>query len=101
MKHFFLFVTLMATVAVLGDFYSTFDGYIPEGNAAWYSSVPQGENDVVRVEDTWWHQFCTACAHYGVHHLLLKDIDKVWGHPSIAGMTAICDQLTEFVNSLE
>lgn len=233
MKHFFLFVALMATVAVscapnqrelrtvavLGDSYSTFEGYIPEGNAAWYSSVPQGENDVVRVEDTWWHQFCTAggyelvlneswsgsticntgydgvpcptwsfiarmknivageddpdlilifggtndswagspigemkyedrteddlssylpacchmleyltaeapdaeiiciinselkpeitqgqieaCAHYGVRHLLLKDIDKVWGHPSVAGMTAICDQLTGFVNSLE
>ena len=206
------------TVAILGDSYSTFDGYIPEGNAYWYSSVPQGDNDVVKVEDTWWHQFCEAggyelvlneswsgsticntgydavpcptwsfnarmknivagendpdlilifggtndswagspigemkysdwtsedlesylpaccfmldyltkeapdseiiciinselkdeitqgqidvCAHYGVHSLLLKDIDKIWGHPSIAGMAAISAQLTEFVNQL-
>ena len=46
------------TVAVLGDSYSTFQGYIPEGNASWYFTRPQGDNDVVRVEDTWWHQFC-------------------------------------------
>ena len=41
------------TVAILGDSYSTFDGYIPEGNASWYFTHPQGDNDVVRVEDTW------------------------------------------------
>ena len=46
------------TVAILGDSYSTFDGYIPEGNACWYFTTPQGDNDVVKVEDTWWYQFC-------------------------------------------
>ena len=46
------------TVAILGDSYSTFDGYIPEGNACWYFTTPQGENDVVSVEQTWWYQFC-------------------------------------------
>lgn len=230
MRHIFLFalMTLIAatscaqdeirTVAVLGDSYSTFDGYIPEGNAAWYFTHPQGENDVVRVEDTWWHRFCAAgsyelvlneswsgsticntgydsvpcptwsfiarmknvaggaddpdlilvfggtndswanspigelkfsdwteedlmnylpaccymldyltkeapdskivciinselkpeitqgqiaaCAHYGAHSLLLKDIEKIWGHPSVKGMAAICGQLTEFVKGL-
>ena len=206
------------TVAVLGDSYSTFEGYIPEGNASWYFTRPQGENDVVRVEDTWWHQFCAkagydllrneswsgsticntgyngvlcptwsfiarmknivegendpdlililggtndswanspigelqygdwtsedllsylpaccymldyltkeapdakivcvinselkdeitkgqfdACAHYGAHALLLEDIEKKWNHPSIAGMTAICDQVMQFVKGL-
>lgn len=204
--------------AILGDSYSTFDGYIPEGNACWYFTHPQGDNDVIRVEDTWWYQFrektglelvlneswsgstiCNtgynavpcptwsfnarmknvvdgvddpdlilvfggtndswanspigelkygdwteedlmsylpaccymldymtktapkskivciinselkpeitqgqidACAHYGAHALLLEDIEKKWGHPSIAGMTAICEQVAEFVENL-
>ena len=65
MKRFFIFIALMLilpfaescaqqqkeirTVAILGDSYSTFDGYIPEGNACWYFTTPQGENDVVSV----------------------------------------------------
>ena len=199
---------------MLGDSYSTFYGYIPEGNDCWYYSVPQGENDVVNVEQTWWHLFAKengyelllnesysgsticntgydgadysdraftkrmfnvtagnpdliiifggtndswanapvgelkfndwtssdmysclpsccfmleyftaaakesqivflinselkeeitegiaeACRHYGVQCLLLKDIDKIWGHPSIKGMAQISEQLTGFIN---
>jgi hypothetical protein len=41
-----------------------------------------------------------ACAHYGAHALLLKDIEKILGHPSIAGMTAISDQITAFLKGL-
>lgn len=207
------------TVAILGDSYSTFDGYIPEGNACWYFTVPQGENDVTAVEQTWWHQFCEdggyellinesysgsticntgydgvdysdrsfikrmanlfpegrtpdlilvfggtndswanspigelkyggwdpqdmysclpaccfmldhltanaadseivfiinselkdeitngiaeACRHYGVHPLLLEDIEKKWGHPSIAGMAAINEQVSALVATLK
>ena len=207
------------TVSILGDSYSTFTGFIPQGNACWYFHTPQGENDVVRVEDTWWHRFCAAsgyelklneswsgsticntgydgvpcptwsfiarmknvaggrkdpdliivfggtndswadspigemkyadwtdddlksylpaccymldyltkeapkstivcvinselkpeitqgqidaCAHYGVHSLLLHDIEKKWGHPSIAGMSAISDQLLAFLAGLK
>lgn len=205
------------TVAILGDSYSTFDGYIPEGNACWYFTTPQGENDVVAVEQTWWHQFCReggyelvlnesysgatvcntgydgadysdrafitrmfnvtalnpdliiifgatndswanvplgelqfggwsssdmysflpaccfmleyfsvaapqsqvvfvinselkeeitagiteACDHYGFQSLLLKDIHKLWGHPSIKGMSQISEQLSGFVRSLK
>ena len=38
---------------ILGDSYSTFAGYIPDGFHAWY---PQADgNDVQRVEDTWWY----------------------------------------------
>ena len=45
------------TFSVLGDSYSTFWGYIPKGNACWYFTHPQGDNDVIAVEQTWWHQF--------------------------------------------
>lgn len=202
------------TFAILGDSYSTFEGYIPEGNACWYSTTPHGENDVTSVEQTWWHLFAKengyelllndsysgsticntgydgadysdraftkrmfnvtagnpdliiifggtndswanapigehkfndwtsndmysclpsccfmleyftaaakesqivflinselkeeitegiaeACRHYGVQCLLLKDIDKIWGHPSIKGMAQISEQLTDFIN---
>ena len=34
-----------------------------------------------------------ACAHYGVECVLLEDVEKGWGHPSVAGMQAICDQV--------
>ena len=206
------------TVAVLGDSYSTFLGHIPDGNAWWYSSRPQGPNDVVKVEDTWWNQFCSiagydlvmneswsgsticntgydavpcptwsfiarmknivageedpdlilicggtndswanspigemkyadwtsedlasylpaccymldylrreapdaeivcvvnselkpeitqgqfdACEHYGAHALLLEDIEKIWNHPSVAGMTAMAEQVAAFVEKL-
>ena len=47
-------------VSILGDSYSTFQGYIPEGNAIWYGTEkPYSrnlENDVTRVDDTWWYQ---------------------------------------------
>lgn len=201
------------TFSVLGDSYSTFEGYIPDGNACWYFKNSDSENDVRNVEETWWHQFAerngyelllnesysgsticntgydgadysdraftkrmfnvtagnpdlivifggtndswanapigelkfndwtstdmysclpaccfmleyftavakdsqivflinselkkevtegitAACKHYGVQCLLLKDIDKIWGHPSIKGMTQISDQLSEFI----
>ena len=44
-------------VLIIGDSYSTFKGYNPEGYAFWY---PQGggsgaETDVKAVEETWWH----------------------------------------------
>lgn len=44
-------------VSVLGDSYSTFADYtMPDTNAIWYSNVSRKNNDVVRVEQTWWHQ---------------------------------------------
>ncbi len=45
-------------VSILGDSYSTFEGYVPEGNELWYGHSPQWDrgNDVIRVWDTWWHQ---------------------------------------------
>ncbi|MBQ0164212.1 MAG: hypothetical protein KBS75_03320 [Bacteroidales bacterium] len=48
-------------IAVLGDSYSTFEGKMcPAINAVWYypaeSSHHNKANDVVSVEQTWWHQ---------------------------------------------
>lgn len=46
------------SVSILGDSYSTFYGYVsPETNLCWYG-VPgeQKQNDVTKVEETWWHQ---------------------------------------------
>lgn len=44
------------SVSILGDSYSTFQGYLqPDSNNVWYLAESQG-NDVKRVEQTWWHQ---------------------------------------------
>ena len=51
------------TFSVLGDSYSTFYGYTTQPNASqWYPSSAQhqeGHNDVVNVEQQWWHLFAT------------------------------------------
>ena len=43
-----------ATFSILGDSYSTFAGYIPEGYACYYPQQNEVK-DVLNVEDTWWH----------------------------------------------
>lgn len=44
-------------VSILGDSYSTFEGYIPEGNVTWYTPKPrEGQTDVTNVRQTWWWQ---------------------------------------------
>ncbi len=47
----------LGNVFILGDSYSTFEGYNPEGYDVWYNSCSKEFNDVCRVEDCWWHQF--------------------------------------------
>ena len=47
-----------ATFGILGDSYSTFAGYIPEGNAIFYPR-PEAVDDVLKVEQTWWHRLMT------------------------------------------
>lgn len=57
---------MLGNIFILGDSYSTFTGYIPEGHGAYYR--PEGprymdkdpeyvlnESDVTKVEETWWH----------------------------------------------
>lgn len=52
-------------VAILGDSYSTFEGYIPEGYIAWYKPVPpQGRvTDVTDVDQTWWRLLIEDCGY--------------------------------------
>lgn len=63
MKKFFLGLMLSAfavtisaqvKVSILGDSYSTFQGFNPEGHDIWYGKG-RG-NDVQNVEDTWWYK---------------------------------------------
>ena len=42
------------TFGILGDSYSTFQGYIPE-DYIYYYPAPDRVDDVLQVEDTWWH----------------------------------------------
>lgn len=41
---------------ILGDSYSTFEGYIPNGYATWYYNELREGTDVNQVEQTWWKQ---------------------------------------------
>ncbi len=45
----------LGKVSILGDSYSTFANHITPGNESWYPHWDH-KNDVVRVEQTWWHQ---------------------------------------------
>lgn len=47
------------SVSILGDSYSTFQGYLkPDTNVVWYWDNPEAQNtDVHSVRETWWHQF--------------------------------------------
>lgn len=42
--------------------------------------------------------FRVICKHYQVQLIELHDIDKQNGHPSVAGMKSICDQLLEAID---
>ena len=47
----------LGNVVIIGDSYSTYAGYIPEGYAAWYYNNPEeGRTDVADVKETWWYQ---------------------------------------------
>ena len=46
--------------SVLGDSYSTFEGYVyPESNDIWYSLPPNNLIDVTSVEEMWWRKVAT------------------------------------------
>lgn len=47
--------TRNCTVTILGDSYSTFEGYIPS-HQAFYYPTPERVPDLTAVEQTWWHQ---------------------------------------------
>lgn|SRR5574344_513195 len=46
------------SVSILGDSYSTFEGYLtPDSNAIFYSTKKMPMTDVYSVTQTWWHKF--------------------------------------------
>lgn len=48
----------LGNVFILGDSYSTFEGYVDasRGCGIWYPKGGKEETDVTRVEETWWYQ---------------------------------------------
>ena len=48
----------LGNVMIFGDSYSTFEGYIPENYAIYYSKDAD-YTDVHSVEDTWWYRLIT------------------------------------------
>ena len=48
------FMKDLGNVFILGDSYSTFEGYIPEGYIHYYSRADREETDVNAVGQTWW-----------------------------------------------
>lgn len=52
----------MKRLLILGDSYSTFEGYVPEGYNPYYHPVygeGQPSSDVTRVDQTWWGILCS------------------------------------------
>jgi len=49
----------MKKIAILGDSYSTYEGYIPKDYDYWYGSTNALQNDVAKVEDLWWYKVCS------------------------------------------
>lgn len=48
----------LKSVSILGDSYSTFEGYVqPDTNYVWYFPIPKSKTDVTAVRQTWWHRF--------------------------------------------
>ncbi len=48
----------LKSVSILGDSYSTFDGYMyPDTNKVWYGNPKIKKTDVISVKQTWWHKF--------------------------------------------
>lgn len=45
---------------IFGDSYSTFNGFVPDGYAVYYSEAERPETDVTKVSQTWWRQVCDA-----------------------------------------
>ena len=50
-------------------------------------------DDPYGVNSSYARSMQKVCKHYGVTNIVLKDIEKVEGHPTYAGMQAICEQV--------
>lgn len=48
-------------ISILGDSYSTFEGWIPKDYEAWYGNpLVEDPGDIDAVEQLWWYRFCEA-----------------------------------------
>ncbi len=43
-------------VLIIGDSYSTYEGYVPEGYVCYYIEAGRPQMDVTKVTETWWYQ---------------------------------------------
>ena len=81
---------------IFGDSYSTFEGYIPEGYAVYYSKDTHPELDVHHVSQTWWAQLAKEA---GLNLVL----NNSWSGSTI-GYTgwenADCSQTSSFIRRL-
>ena len=71
----------MKSFSILGDSYSTFEGFIPAKNECYYPR-PESVDDVLTVEQTWWHILMTR------NHL------RLLCNESYSGAT-VCTQVRE------
>ncbi len=55
-----MIVLKLGNTLIIGDSYSTFEGYIPKGYDTWYSEKITNETDVDKVEQTWWYKVFSA-----------------------------------------
>lgn len=47
--------------SILGDSFSTFEGYVyPDSNDVWYCLPPYNNINVTQVEQMWWHKMASA-----------------------------------------
>ena len=57
-SNFTVFAQSSKSVSVLGDSYSTFEGFLsPDTNFIWYYRAPQHKTDVMSATQTWWYKF--------------------------------------------
>lgn len=55
---FFSHAQNLKSVSILGDSYSTFEGYMyPDTNAIWFDTKMKHKTDVNSVKQTWWYKF--------------------------------------------
>ena len=82
-------------IFILGDSYSTFKGYIPDGYLSWYSGRKSEATDVVSVTQTWWWQLIDSTD----SHLVRNDS---WSGTTICNTCRpTLDISTSFINRFE
>lgn len=52
-------IELTNNTIIIGDSYSTFEKFVPDGYGVYYFEKGRPETDVTKVGQTWWHQVIT------------------------------------------